>query len=135
MSISYFEANLNEIIEVVRNILIENPKIIIAVLFGSALKRKLVRDIDIGYIAIPKLSFAENVRISTKIEEMIRIPIDFIPLDETSPLLRYHAFSKGIKIIVKNNLLFYNYLSEAFMELNDISIKLNNIKVSYNKLI
>jgi predicted nucleotidyltransferase len=128
MSINYFEINLPEVIEVSKSILEKNPKIIIAVIFGSATMKKLVRDIDIGYIAIPKLSFEEYVRISTEIEEKIGIPVDFIPLDEASPLLRYIALSKGIKIIVKDNVLFYNYLSEALMELNDLDIKWRIVK-------
>jgi predicted nucleotidyltransferase len=128
MSINYFEVNLPEVIEVSKSVLEKNPKIIIAVIFGSATMKKLVRDIDIGYIAIPKLSFEEYVRISTEIEEKIGIPVDFIPLDEASPLLRYIALSKGIKIIVKDNVLFYNYLSEALMELNDLDIKWRVVK-------
>jgi predicted nucleotidyltransferase len=128
MSINYFEVNLPEVIEVSKSVLEKNPKIIIAVIFGSATMKKLVRDIDIGYIAIPKLSFEEYVRISTEIEEKIGIPVDFIPLDEASPLLRYIALSKGIKIIVKDNVLFYNYLSEALMELNDLDIKWRIVK-------
>jgi predicted nucleotidyltransferase len=128
MSINYFEINLPEVIEVSKSVLEKNPKIIIAVIFGSSLIRKLVRDIDIGYIAIPKLSFEEYVRISTEIEEKIGIPVDFVPLDEASPLLRYLALSKGIKIIVKDNFLFYNYLSEALMELNDLDIKWRMVK-------
>jgi len=128
MSINYFEVNLPEVIEVSKSILEKNPKIIIAVIFGSATMKKLVRDIDIGYIATPKLSFEEYVRISTEIEEKIGIPVDFIPLDEASPLLRYIALSKGIKIIVKDNVLFYNYLSEALMELNDLDIKWRIVK-------
>jgi predicted nucleotidyltransferase len=128
MSINYFEINLPEVIEVSKSILEKNPKIIIAVIFGSATMKKLVRDIDIGYIAIPKLSFEEYVKISTEIEEKIGIPADFIPLDEASPLLRYIALSKGIKIIVKDNVLFYNYLSEALMELYDLDIKWRIVK-------
>jgi len=128
MSINYFEVNLAEVIEISKSILNKNPKIIIAVIFGSAIMRKLVRDIDIGYIAIPKLSFEEYVSISTEIEERIGIPVDFIPLDESSPFLRYVALSKGIKIIVKNYFLFYNYLSEALMELNDLDIKWRMVK-------
>jgi predicted nucleotidyltransferase len=128
MSINYFEVNLAKVIEISKSILNKNPKIIIAVIFGSAIMRKLVRDIDIGYIAIPKLSFEEYVSISTEIEERIGILVDFIPLDESSPLLRYIALSKGIKIIVKNYFLFYNYLSEALMELNDLDIKWRMVK-------
>ena len=68
-----------------RNFLEKKPDILIAILFGSATRRNLVRDLDIGMHFKKKPDLMEICKLIVELEDLIRLPIDIIPLDEAHP--------------------------------------------------
>lgn len=110
----------NKIIENIKNIILENEKILIAIIFGSILKRNKIRDIDVAIYSIPNPNIEDLLALSDKIEEIVNIPIDVIPLIEIMPCLRYKIMTKGMRIIVKDERLFNEIMSAAFSECQEM---------------
>jgi predicted nucleotidyltransferase len=47
LSITYYEVSVDMLVDRLRAVLGGRPELVIAVLFGSVLRRKLVRDVDV----------------------------------------------------------------------------------------
>jgi len=125
----YYDINLKEVVEKVRKILEKEDKVLIAVIFGSATRRKRVRDIDIAVYLKPKYTLKELLLLEAKIEKILKVPVDLVPLDQASLKLAYKALAKGIKVVVKDPLLYSSLLTYALGQIQDMRIKLNSIKV------
>jgi predicted nucleotidyltransferase len=132
MSIRYFEVDLERVTNTVRNILEKYEYIEIAVIFGSALRRRVVRDIDIGIVSSRPLTLKELTEIASQIEEVLRVEVDIIPLDEAPPPLRFKALSEGVRVLNRNSRKYHYMLSEAFMEINDLEIALTLARQPYS---
>jgi len=124
MSINYYEVELEKVKEAVKEVLEKYDYILIAVIFGSVLRRRIVRDVDIGIITSRTLAFRELTEIASQLEEKLSVEIDIVPLEEAPPLLRYKALSEGLIVINRDPKKYHYLLSEAFMELNDFEIAL-----------
>jgi predicted nucleotidyltransferase len=124
MSINYYEVELEKVKEAVKEVLEKYDYILIAVIFGSVLRRRIVRDVDIGIITSRPLAFRELTEIASQLEEKLSVEIDIVPLEEAPPLLRYKALSEGLIVINRDPKKYHYLLSEAFMELNDFEISL-----------
>lgn len=120
----------NKIIENIKNIILENEKILIAIIFGSILERNKIRDIDIAIYSIPNLNIEDLLALSDKIEEIVNIPIDVIPLIEIMPYMRYKIMTKGMRIIVKDKKLFNEVRNVAFSEFQEMKYMLSKRKIS-----
>lgn len=120
----------NKIIENIKNIILENEKILIAIIFGSILERNKIRDIDIAIYSIPNLNIEDLLALSDKIEEIVNIPIDVIPLIEIMPYMRYKIMNKGMRIIVKDKKLFNEIRNVAFSEFQEMKYMLSKRKIS-----
>lgn len=120
----------NKIIENIKNIILENEKILIAIIFGSILERNKIRDIDIAIYSIPNLNIEDLLALSDKIEEIVNIPIDVIPLTEIMPYMRYKIMTKGMRIIVKDKKLFNEVRNVAFSEFQEMKYMLSKRKIS-----
>ena len=131
MSIEYFEIDLDRVVEITRRVLEKLDFVEIAVLFGSALRRKTVRDIDIGVVLSVEPSLSLINKIASTLESELRVPVDIVILNEAPPLLRFKALVEGVKIIVKDVVKYYYMITETFMELEDMKEKLNTL--SHNK--
>ena len=123
MSIEYFEIDLDRVVEITRRVLEKLGFIEIAVLFGSALRRETVRDIDIGVVLSTEPSLSLINEIASTLESELGIPVDIVLLNEAPPLLRFKALVEGVKIIIKDKKKYYYMITEAFMELEDISFQ------------
>jgi len=131
VSIEYFEIDLDRVVEITRRVLEKLDFVEIAVLFGSALRRKTVRDIDIGVVLSVEPSLSLINKIASTLESELRVPVDIVILNEAPPLLRFKALVEGVKIIVKDVVKYYYMITETFMELEDMKEKLNTL--SHNK--
>jgi predicted nucleotidyltransferase len=132
--VEYFEVRLNEVIDAVRRVLEGFDVVEVAVLFGSALRRGFVRDIDIGVITRKPLTLKEITHMASMIEEAVKVPVDLVPLNEAPPLLRYKALTEGVRLIVKDQRLYYYMLSESLMEVQDLEVKMRMIRRSIGKV-
>jgi predicted nucleotidyltransferase len=125
VSIEYFEVNLDRIVEICRSVLEKFDFVEIAVIFGSALRRGVVRDIDIGLVLNTEPSLRVINEVASALEQELRVPVDVVILSETPPLLRFKALVEGVKVTVRNKSKYYYLVTEAFMELEDMREKLD----------
>ena len=124
MSITYHRINLENIITSLRNFLEKKPDILIAILFGSATRRNLVRDLDIGMHFKKKPDLMEICKLIVELEDLIGIPIDLIPLDEAPPELLQKIITQGIIVTVKDARLPSELTKKALAEIMDTKLKL-----------
>ena len=124
MSITYHRINLENIITSLRKFLEKKPDILIAILFGSATRRNLVRDLDIGMYFRKKPDLMEICKLIIELEDLTGIPVDLIPLDEAPPKLLQKIISQGIIITVKDARLPSELTKKALAEIMDIKLKL-----------
>jgi predicted nucleotidyltransferase len=127
VSIEYFEVDLDRVVEVSRSVLEKFDFIEIAVIFGSALRRGVVRDIDVGLVLNTEPSLRVINEVASALEQELGVPVDIVILNEAPPLLRFKALVEGVKITVRNKSKYYYLVTEAFMELEDMREKLNTL--------
>jgi len=130
VSIEYFEIDLDRVVEITRRVLEKLDFVEIAVLFGSALRRKIVRDIDIGVVLNTKPSLSLINEIASTLESELRVPVDIVILNEAPPLLRFKALIEGVKITVKDVAKYHYMITETFMELEDMKEKIKLLSCS-----
>ena len=130
MSIEYFEIDLDRVVEITRRVLEKLDFVEIAVLFGSALRRKTVRDIDIGVVLSVEPSLSLINKIASTLESELGVPVDIVILNEAPPLLRFKALIEGVKITVKDVAKYQYMITETFMELEDMKEKIKLLSCS-----
>ncbi len=123
--IRYFEARLNDTIDRLRSYFDSREEIAIAILFGSALRRGLVRDIDIAIYATSK-DLEGLVKMGVELEELLKIPIDLVPLDRILPSLRKKILVEGVPIAIKSRSIYTELLKTSIEELQGIEIHSRN---------
>ncbi|MEM4168916.1 MAG: nucleotidyltransferase domain-containing protein [Thermoproteota archaeon] len=123
MSVNYHHVSLEEICKRLREALNSMPDVKIAVLFGSALKRNLVRDLDVGVYMEGEPDLKRVVEIAGVLEDSTGIPVDVVPLNKAPPRLRLKALSKGVRLVVRDSKLYAILLSGALSEAMDVDLK------------
>lgn len=124
MSITYHEVSAGDVAEKLRRVLGDLPEVTIAVLFGSATRRKLVRDVDVGVCLSSSRGLKDFIRLAYRLEDALGVPVDLVPLRDAPPKLRLKILLNGIKLIVRDRKLFATMLSEALSEAVDADLKL-----------
>ncbi len=128
MSITYYEVSVDMLVDRLRAVLGGRPELVIAVLFGSVLRRKLVRDLDIGVYFRSEESLTDVIDLSNMLEDELKLPVDVVPLRRAPPKLRLKALMGGVKLVVRDNLLYWNLIGQAFSEATDVDLKLSRLK-------
>ncbi|MEM2049808.1 MAG: nucleotidyltransferase domain-containing protein [Thermoproteota archaeon] len=123
MSVNYHHVSLEEICKRLREALNSMPNVKIAVLFGSALTRNLVRDLDVGVYMEGEPDLKRVVEIAGVLEDSTGIPVDVVPLNKAPPRLRLKALSKGVRLVVRDSKLYAILLSGALSEAMDVDLK------------
>ncbi|MBO3799075.1 MAG: nucleotidyltransferase domain-containing protein [Thermoproteota archaeon] len=123
MSVNYHHVSLEEICKRLREALNSMPDVKIAVLFGSALTRNLVRDLDVGVYMEGEPDLKRVVEIAGVLEDSTGIPVDVVPLNKAPPRLRLKALSKGVRLVVRDSKLYAILLSGALSEAMDVDLK------------
>lgn len=124
MEIKYHEVALEEVSKKMVAVLSGLSSLKIAVLFGSALRRRIVRDLDLGIVMEPEPSLRELIRLANVLEDTLGIPVDIIPLRKAPPKLRLKALSGGYRLIVRDHELYTSLLTGALSEAVDLDLKL-----------
>ena len=96
-------------------------RIKLAYIFGGFTRRDVVRDIDVAVYAVPAFSFSELVKLNVNVEQMLRISVDVIQLQDIDPAFRLEVLRGGIPLKMKND-MHYVLISQAFSELQDLEI-------------
>jgi len=114
----------DKVIEMIRDAILKEERIIIALIFGSILRRNRIRDIDLAIYTDPKPDLRTLVSLGSKLEELAGIPVDVSPLAELAPCMRYKVMARGIRIVVRNERLFNELMSASFSECQDLKLLL-----------
>ena len=122
ISIKYYRLNLEDVVKKVTRILEKEDNVLIAIIYGSALRRKIVRDLDI-LIYAPGIALRDLLKLEAKLEREIGIPVDLALFDQVSPRLAYKALAGGVKILSRNNILFNALTTLAIAQIQDTQVK------------
>jgi len=123
LSIAYYEVSLESVVDKLKSSLERLPNLVIAVLFGSALRRRRVRDVDVAVYFSSEESLREIVDLSSRLEEELKLPVDVVPLREATPKLRVKILLDGIRLVVRDSNLYWLLASQAFSEASDMELK------------
>ena len=95
----------NNIIKKLKELIIREKRIQLALVFGSITRRNSIRDVDLCIYTIPKLSFRELLSMNAQIELDVGMPVDLVELTDLPPSLRMNILGNGILIKGQKTLL------------------------------
>jgi len=130
LSIRYYEVSIDSLTDQLRNALEKLPTLMIAVLFGSVLRMNLVRDIDVGIYFRSEEDLGDIIDLAGILEDMLGLPVDVVPLRRAPPKLRLKALLEGVRLVVRDNQLYWMLAAQALSEAWDMELKLAEINRS-----
>jgi len=108
------------------------PEVIAAVIFGGFIESELFRDIDIAIFTGYKISYndveAFEEKLSNKLEEIVKIPIDVKIIDYAPSWFKVNALS-GKKIVEREGAIVARLKFKALQEIEDIKAKYKKVKL------
>ncbi|MCD6592433.1 MAG: nucleotidyltransferase domain-containing protein [Thaumarchaeota archaeon] len=128
MSISYYRIYLEELIPKLRRFFEERSDVLMAIIFGSSLKRSLVRDLDIAALLERRLDLMSLCKLIARLEELTGVPVDLAPLDEAPPAIVLKALQEGRIIFARDKQIYPELLKRAIAEATDLEIKNKDMK-------
>ena len=123
MSITYYEVSLESVVDKLKSTLERLPNLVIAVLFGSALRRRYIRDVDVAVYFSSEESLKDIIDLTSRLEEELKLPVDVVPLRETPPKLRVKILLDGIRLVVRDSNLYWLLAGQALSEALDTELK------------
>ncbi|MFQ6123754.1 MAG: nucleotidyltransferase domain-containing protein [Candidatus Heimdallarchaeota archaeon] len=104
--------------EKLSHLLMQEPSVIFAYIFGSFIKYSSFRDLDLAiYVdlaVIPDLaSFEQNL--GTRLELRIRLPVDLVLLNEAPLSLKFHV-TKGQLLFSRNENIRLQFLEHTWIQ-------------------
>ena len=127
MSLTYFAVDREEVLRKLRDALRRDRRILIAVVFGSVLSSEHVRDVDIGLVTHPPLTLKELLVLAGRLELLIGVPVDLLPITEVPPKLQYKMLASGKTLIIRDKELYNKLTAFALGQLQDIEIKIRKL--------
>ena len=112
-----------DILHRLREFFEREERIKLAYIFGGFTRRNVVRDIDVAVYAVPAFSFSELVKLNVNVEQILRIFVDVIQLQDIDPAFRLKVLRGGIPLKMKND-MHYALILQAFSELQDLKISM-----------
>jgi len=122
MSITNYHVNLTALTDALKEFSQHIKDVVIAVIFGSVLRRSDVRDVDVAVYTRPKLNLKEFLLLRIKVEELVDVPVDLIPIDEMPPQLQYTIFFEGLPIVIRDFELYNRLICMTIGQLKDITL-------------
>ncbi len=120
----YFRLSEHEkkkILEIIREVLEQEDKVLLAIVFGSFVELESFRDVDIAVYSLdPSLDYIASL--SAKLELKLDIPVDVVPLTETDAYFRYYVLTRGKIILEKVPGLYEALLRQTEDELLMIEV-------------
>ena len=126
--IRYFKVKLEDIVEKLKEYFNSKRNVTIAILFGSTLRRNIVRDIDIAVHINGEADLNKIINMSIELEELLKIPVDIIPLKQIPPPIRIRILLKGKPIIIKNKATYTEILKTTISEIQDLKLASKTLK-------
>jgi predicted nucleotidyltransferase len=127
--IQYFHVDRDKAVRVLRKFFEKYKEISFVILFGSATRREIVRDIDVLVHAKRKFDFRELSRISLELEEELGVPVDLVTSDQVYPQILYKALINGVYVMVRDKRELVEVYERALADLMDIELKIKYDRV------
>jgi predicted nucleotidyltransferase len=124
LNINYYEVSIEDASRRLRGIFSGMMDVKVAVLFGSILRRKLIRDLNIGVFMNLEPNLKRIAEISGILEDALGLPVDVTPLNWASPKLKLKALLNSVKLIVRDSNIYTSLIKEALSEAMDIDLKI-----------
>jgi len=121
--IEYVEVDLERVAAAVKKYF-EEREALVVVIFGSVLRRRHVRDVDIAVKFGREVGLEELLAMGAELEELLGVPVDLVPLDEAPPWVRLEALAGGLPVLVKDWALYAELLKRAMGDAMDMDLKL-----------
>ena len=128
-NIKYYRVSAEVAAEKLRRVLEDMPGVKIAVLFGSVMRRRPVRDVDVAVCLDSKVGLRDLARMANVLEDALGlgVPVDVVPLREAPPKLRLKALLEGLKLVIRDSRLYAYLISQALSEAMDLDVKLREV--------
>jgi predicted nucleotidyltransferase len=81
----------------------------LAIVFGSFVEGEVFRDIDIAIYSYA-MDIDELLKIGSKLELDLSMPVDIVPLDQLNPIFRLKILRKGLVVIEKPGIFEYLFM-------------------------
>ena len=122
MSIKYYRVSLEELIPKLRRFFEDRPEVLLAILFGSATRRSLVRDLDLA-ILLRGLDLMRLCKLAAELEGLTGIPVDLVPLDKAPPMIALKALRDGRIVFIRDGRIYPELLKRIIGEIMDLGFK------------
>ncbi len=122
MSIKYYRVSLEELIPKLRRFFEDRPEVLLAILFGSATRRSLVRDLDLA-ILLRGLDLMRLCKLAAELEGLTGIPVDLVPLDKAPPMIALKALREGRIVFIRDGRIYPELLKRIIGEIMDLGFK------------
>jgi len=123
--IEHFEVDLERVAAAVKRYFEERGALVV-VIFGSVLRRRHVRDVDIAVKFGREVGLEEWLAMGAELEELLGVPVDLVPLDEAPSWVRLEALAGGLPVLVKDWALYAELLKRAMGDAMDMDLKLSS---------
>ncbi len=120
MAPRYYEVDVREVAGEIREELESRERIRLAVLFGSILRRRFVRDVDVAVYAAPRLDLPEILELEGGLEGAVGVPVDLTPLERAAPEVRLVALYDGL-LLVQRGIARSDLIKAALEELEGLA--------------
>ncbi len=124
MTVSYREIDLDDVIGALRKVLERRDEVLIATIFGSAVRRRMVRDLDVAVFFRGRPSLRQVLELAAELEEAVKLPVDLTPLNLAPPGIVLKVLVSGRPVLVRDRALLARLLHRALGERMDVEIKL-----------
>ncbi len=121
----YFRMNEHEkerVLDRVRELLMHEDKVLLAIVFGSFVELESFRDIDIAVYSLDT-SLDYIAKLSAELELKLGIPVDIVPITELDPYFKLSILTRGKVILEKVPGLYEALLREAEDEILAIELE------------
>jgi len=111
----YFRADRREkerILNRIRDMLMREDKVLLAIVFGSFVTLESFRDIDIAVYSLDT-SLNYIAKLGAKLELELGIPVDIVPITELDPYFKRSILTKGRVILERVPGIYEALLREA----------------------
>jgi len=113
---------LEELIPKLRRFFEDRPEVLLAILFGSATRRSLVRDLDLA-ILLRGLDLMRLCKLAAELEGLTGIPVDLVPLDKAPPMIALKALREGRIVFIRDGRIYPELLKRIIGEIMDLGFK------------
>jgi len=122
LSIKYYRVSLEELIPKLRRFFEDRPEVLLAILFGSATRRSLVRDLDLA-ILLRGLDLMRLCKLAAELEGLTGIPVDLVPLDKAPPMIALKALRDERIVFIRDGRIYPELLKRIIGEIMDLGFK------------